>query len=84
MEVGCPGLSGQSIQWYKDEGYEYLITSSFIDQIHLADKKQDTERQVICASLDQEMELIQEFKPYKNNTEPSFIFDEIYGPAISL
>ena len=72
------------MQWYREQGFDYLIASSFIYRIPLVDRERDAERQAFYASLDQELELVQEFRPYQGDTEPPFIFDEIYGPAVSL
>lgn len=82
--VGGTGLADHPLTYYYEQGFEYLIASSNIYNIPLVDKKQDTERRAFYASLDQELELVQEFRPYKGDTEPPFIFDEVYGPAISL
>jgi hypothetical protein len=83
--IGKTGLSEHSIAWYHEKGYDYLITSSFIYNIPLVSEKQHTLRQTFYASLPQEVELVQEFRPSIDKVdEPSFIFDEIYGPVISL
>lgn len=78
------GLSKNAIQWYQESNFNYLIASSFIYQIPLVDKTENDERVEFYKSLNTEFALIKEFKPYQGNSEPSFIFDEIYGPAISL
>jgi hypothetical protein len=82
--VGGKGLSDHTIEWYQRQDFDWLIASSFIYNIPLVDEDQDTERQAFYASLDKELELVQEFCPCDCDTEPPFIFDEIYGPAISL
>ncbi len=35
-------------------------------------------------SLDREFELIREFRPGEGSQEPTFLFDEIYAPLVSL
>jgi 4-amino-4-deoxy-L-arabinose transferase-like glycosyltransferase len=82
--VGGTGLSDHPLQWYREQGFDYLIASSFIYRIPLLDKTRDAERRAFYASLDRELELVQAFRPYDGDEEPPFIFDEIYGPAISL
>jgi len=82
--VGGTGLSDHPVAWYRQQGFEYLIASSFIYRIPLVYKKRNAERQAFYASLNNEFELVQEFRPYEGDTEPPFIFDEIYGPLISL
>ena len=82
--VGGAGLSEHPIAWYRENGYEYLIASSFIYQIPLIFPDKDQERRVFYVSLARELTEVQVFRPADNGTEPDFIFDEIYGPAISL
>jgi len=78
------GLSDHPVAWYREQGYDYLIASSFIYNIPLVYEDRDAERRAFYTSLDQELELVQEFRPYEGDAEPPFIFDEIYGPAIGL
>lgn len=78
------GLSDHSLTWYQRQGFNYLITSSFIYNIGLVDTLWNEKRQAFYTSLDHELELVQKFSPGKDGVEPPFIFDEIYGPAISL
>jgi hypothetical protein len=82
--VGGAGLSERSIDWYRGQGYQYLIASSFIYQIPLVFQEQDQERKAFYASLEREFTEIQTFHPTGDGSEPAFIFDEVYGPAISL
>lgn len=78
------GLSGHPIAWYREQGFDYLIASSFIYDISLVYEDQDAERRAFYASLGDRLELVKEFRPYKGDAEPAFIFDEIYGPVVSL
>lgn len=82
--TGGIGLSDHPVAWYRDQGFNYLVASSFIYSIPLVFEDLELERQAFYASLDQELELVQEFRPYTGDHEPPFIFDEIYGPALSL
>jgi hypothetical protein len=82
--VGGTGLAERSIDWYREQGYQYLIASSFIYQIPLVSSEQDQERKAFYASLEREFTEVQTFHPTRDGSEPDFIFDEIYGPAISL
>jgi hypothetical protein len=78
------GLADHSVDWYREQGYEYLISSSFIYDIPLVFPQQDAMRREFYASLDRELELIQEFRPNTSDHELPFIFDEIYGPMVGL
>lgn len=82
--VGETGLSEHPLQWYVDNGFRYLITTSFIYDLPLVDPGWDAKRRQFYASLDQNLELVQEFRPYSGDTAPDFVFDEIYGPIVSL
>jgi len=82
--VGGTGLSDHSIDWYREQGYDYLIASSFIYNIPLIFSDKNEERKEFYKSLDQEFSLVKKFSPSDDGEEMPFIFDEIYGPAISL
>ncbi|NWG75023.1 MAG: phospholipid carrier-dependent glycosyltransferase [Rubrivivax sp.] len=82
--VNGPGLSDHSLAWYRKQGFNYLIASSFIYNIPLVDPLWNVKRQTFYTSLDHQLELVQKFSPGKDGVEPPFIFDEIYGPAVSL
>ena len=82
--VGQTGLAEHSLDWYRQQGYDYLIASSFIYNIPLLFPDQDAQRNSFYAQLPQQTTLVQEFYPNESVSEPPFIFDEIYGPAISL
>lgn len=78
------GLSEHPIEWYRDQGFEYLISTSFIADNPLVDSDKDRIRQAFYQELPQKLQLLQTFSPTPNGTDPSFIFDEIYGPFVSL
>ena len=82
--IGGTGLSRHPVVWYREQGFDYLISSSFIYNIPLSFEEWDVERRKFYASLDQELRLVQEFRPFAEEIEPPFIFDEIYGPVISV
>lgn len=84
LVVGGHGISDHNLDYYYTEGFEYLITSSTISNIPLSNKDQADKRQEFYTSLDKELELVYQAQPNKSDREPVFIFDEIYGPAISL
>ncbi len=77
--VGLSGLSEYPLQYYRDQGFDYLITSSFIGNI----QRVDPNKREFYASLDRELEMVQAFWPNKDGTDPPYIFDEIYGPIVS-
>lgn len=84
VTIGGTGLSDHPASWYRDRGFDYVIASSFIYDIHLVYPQQDAERREFYASLGNEFALVREFRPTASARPVPFIFDEVYGPAISL
>ncbi len=82
--IGGSGLSDHDLDWYRQQGYDYLIASSFIYNIPLVFPKLDAARKAFYASLPQQLTLVKEFSAAPDGSEPPFLFDEIYGPVISL
>lgn len=82
--VDGKGLSDKPVQWYQEHGYDYVIASSFIYDIPLTDKDADRNRQSFYESLDNSFDLVRVFRPGGSGSQPTFVFDEIYGPAVSL
>jgi len=82
--ISGTGLADHRLDWYQHQGYDYIVTSSFISQLSLVDRAEELERRSFYASLDEELELVKEFTPYKEDAAPAFIFDEIYGPIVDL
>lgn len=82
--VGTSGLSKHSVAWYREQGYDYLISSSFISNLTMVSDVWTAERQAFYSSLDRDLKPIQEFWPYQRQLELPFYFDEIYGPIISI
>ncbi|MCC7353341.1 MAG: glycosyltransferase family 39 protein [Anaerolineae bacterium] len=84
LDVGGTGLYEHPIEWYYENGFDYLIASSFIYRIPLVYADVDSERREFYAWLDNHLERMQEIRPHKGNSEPPFEFDQIYGPYTSL
>jgi hypothetical protein len=82
--VSGMGLFEHPVDWYYAQGFDYLISTSFIFNIPLIDKEKEEERRKFYTSIDQEYKLIKEFKPSNGDIVEPFIFDDIYGPTISL
>ena len=85
IEPGFMGLyrDGPAGQ-YRDEGYDYLIASSYLYNVSLINQEKQRQRGQFYADLDTEYRLVKAFYPNENQTEPTFTFDEIYGPVTSL
>jgi hypothetical protein len=80
--VGGTGLSGHSLAWYREHGFEYLVASSFIYRIPLVSQAKNRERDAFYEVLEEELQLIHIVGSGEGDLP--FIFDEIYGPAISV
>lgn len=83
-EVKVGGLSDHGLDWYRDQGFDYLIASSFMENLTLISAERTAQRQAFHDSLDQDAVLLAEFKPTSGSDDAPFVFDEMYGPAISL
>jgi hypothetical protein len=86
-ELIVPGNSGlyqHPIAWYGDQGVDYLVTTSFISELNIVNAKQNADRHAFYSSINHTYKLIKEFNPSKNLEQPKFIFDEIYGPIVSV
>lgn len=79
------GLSDKSLDWYYEQGFDYLVASGSVYKLTLINQAKDADRKAFYRSLDNELEVIQTFYPRdRSSEEPQFIFNEIYGPVISL
>lgn len=78
------GLSDHPLEWYRQQGYQYLVACSFIYRLPLADPAANNQRNAFYTALDQQMALIEEIRPARAGTEPPFQFDELYGPVNSM
>jgi dolichyl-phosphate-mannose--protein O-mannosyl transferase len=83
-EVNGWGLSDYPVEFYRTEGFNYVITTSYISDLDLVDPQQNGMREAFYRSLDTAFDPVKEFRPYAGEVEPPFIFDEIYGPVVSL
>lgn len=83
--VGGNGLSDHPLDWYRSQGFDYLITTSFITDIRLRDEHMDATRRQFYTAIAAEMSLIKHFAPYpEGQPKPPSVFEQIYGPATSL
>jgi hypothetical protein len=78
------GLADRPITQYQTDGTQYLISTSYIYDIPVADPQQQLARQKFYAELPHVFREIKTFSPRCDGGEPEFIFDQIYGPAVDL
>lgn len=82
LAVGGNGLSDHPLDYYYANGFDYLIESSFISKLQLADPSEDRRRTAFYSSLPDELELV--YQTEMSDIHTVFVFDEIYGPATDL
>jgi 4-amino-4-deoxy-L-arabinose transferase-like glycosyltransferase len=76
--------SRYSVEDYRNSTADYIIVNGYNSHFRLTDPEANELRQQFYTSLDAQAALIAEFSPNHHLGEPPFVFDEIYGPAISL
>ena len=69
---------------YRARGVEYLVTSTFTSKVRSIDPVRDARRLEFYRQLTGTVVPIAEFRPYAREPEPSFIYDQIYGPFTNL
>jgi hypothetical protein len=82
IDVGGIGLPEHSISEYHQLGVDYLIMSSYIDDLPLSSVENQEKRQRLLESLE-DFEIVYEVSPFKGE-RPKHVFDQMYGPATSL
>jgi hypothetical protein len=78
------GVGDYPYQWYEAQGFNYVITSSFISDLELMDPDRNLTRRRNYESLPLLGTVLHRVQAYDSESDASFVFDEIYGPAISL
>jgi hypothetical protein len=78
------GLADRPLDWYTAQGFEYLIVTSYISQLAVADPEGQRARAEFYAALDSRFELMQVFAPCRGNRDCPFTFDDLYGPFTDL
>lgn len=73
-----------SMDYYRDQGFDYFVASSFIYELARIDPVENTARQAFYSSLDGSAELVAEFEAFVEQRQPSFFFEEMWGPVVSL
>jgi hypothetical protein len=84
MVVGDTGVCSRPLEWYREQGFNYIVTSSNIQNIRLRDKRLDAERDACYRRLAGELTAVHLESPADDPASLPFVFDEIYAPAVSL
>jgi len=78
------GLADRPLEQYQTDGTQFIIATSFVRNIPVADPQDEERRQQFYAQLPHVFKRIQTFSPRCDGGEPTFIFDQLYGPAVDL
>jgi hypothetical protein len=79
------GLADRPIEQYQTDGTQYIISTSYIQDIPTADIQQQTAREKFYAQLPSAFTAIKTFSPRcDGGPAPDFVFDQVYGPAVGL
>lgn len=78
------GLADRPLEQYQSDGTQFIIASSFVRDIPVADPQDEERRQQFYAQLPRVFKRVQTFSPRCDGGEPTFIFDQLYGPAIDV
>lgn len=73
-----------SLDYYRQNGFDYLVISSHVYKITFADTTLNKARTNFYLDLIASSNLVAEFKPYDGEREPAYIFEQMWGPIISL
>jgi hypothetical protein len=69
---------------YRARGVEYVVVSSFTADVRAIDPAREARRQAFYAALAREASVVQQFRPYRGEHQPPFVYDQIYGPFNAL
>lgn len=74
------GLSVEDLETYRQQGYEYLIVTSFIRDTHMLRDEDEQHKRMFYQQLAAEGHLIHLTKNYIGETYPPFDIDQVLGP----
>jgi hypothetical protein len=83
-ELGLLGLAQHDLEWYRENEFNYLVTSNYVYGLTLLEPIQAEIRRAFYASVSDQLDLVAEINPYTGELHPPIIFEEIYGPATNL
>ena len=78
------GLSESDLESYIEDGYQYLIVSSFIRDTTLLSPEENAHKQQFYAGLKEKAEIVAAFKPYSGSVAPPYMIDQVLGPITYL
>ncbi len=76
-------LFDRSLTDYRQDGVEYVVVSSFVNDARAVDAEREARRVAFNAELTSE-NVVAAFRPYRGDVAPAFEYDQIYAPYTSL
>ncbi|MGB8645938.1 MAG: glycosyltransferase family 39 protein [Anaerolineae bacterium] len=73
-----------SLDYYRSQGFDYLVLSSFIYDLRRIDPRDNQTRSDFYQGLASQADLVAEFRPFDGKQEPPFFFEELWGPITAL
>ena len=83
-KVGTLDLPDRTLDEWRADGWEILVTSSHAAERRLLDPGQDAAYRTYYAELEAELPLLAEFPPLAQGAAVPFVYAQIYGPATDL
>jgi hypothetical protein len=77
------GLYRHPAGWYRDQGFDYLVATSFVYAVGRREPDEHARHEAVYAELEDTFELVKTFSPWRG-PEEHWLFAEIYGPSIRL
>ena len=86
-KVGTLDLPKRTLDEWRADGYELLVTSSFATERRMLDPQKDAAHFTYYAALEADLTLLSEFTPSPagdTGYPVSFVYAQVYGPATDL
>jgi hypothetical protein len=82
--VDIHGSWQTDMETYREQGFQYLIVSSYIRDISMIVPEEEAQKVEFYNNLGNEAELVMEFRPYSGPTAPPYLVDQVLGPLNDL
>jgi hypothetical protein len=69
---------------YRARGIDYVVVSSFTSEAPAVDPAREARRRAFFSELPAQATVVAQFRPYHDDAEPAFAYDQIYAPYTDL
>jgi hypothetical protein len=80
VTVDFYGLSEMSLENYWDNGFDYLIVSSFIRDASMVNPAEGANKERFYQELEESSMLVKSFSPFVGDNRPPYTIDRVLGP----